>query len=84
MEGAACAPERVAIEAECVRHLGGDAVVLGTFRSMPGVLNDGAVAVLEPRKALAAFTAHGSFIARAGAKAPIWAACRGILRLSRS
>ncbi|MDT5014646.1 MAG: hypothetical protein QOD39_806 [Mycobacterium sp.] len=48
---------------------------------MPGVVNDRAMAVLEPRNALAACTAHGSFIARADAKGPISAACRGTLRL---
>ncbi|MDT5210803.1 MAG: hypothetical protein QOF67_3218 [Mycobacterium sp.] len=64
-------------------HLGGDAAVLGAFGPMPGVVNDGAMTVLEPRNTLAAFTAHGSFIARADAKAPISAACRGTLRLAQ-
>jgi hypothetical protein len=54
-----------------VGHLGGDTAVLGAFGPMPGVVNDGAVAVLEPRNTLGAFTAHGSFIARADAKVPI-------------
>ena len=68
--GAAGASERVAVDAERVHHLGGDAAVLGAFGPMPGVVNDGAVAVLQPRQALAALNAHGPFIARADTKPP--------------
>jgi hypothetical protein len=52
-----------------VRHLGGDAAVLGAFGPMPRVVNDAAMTVLEPRNTLAAFTAHGPLIAPGADKA---------------
>jgi hypothetical protein len=52
-----------------VRHLGGDAAVLSAFGPMPGVVNDAAMTVLEPRNTLAAFAAHGPLIAPGGDKA---------------
>jgi len=49
-------------------HLWGEAALLGAFGPMPGVVNDGAMAMLEPRNTLAALTAHGSLIAPGGDK----------------
>jgi hypothetical protein len=49
---------------------------------MPGVVNNGAVAVFEPRQALAALRTHGGqFLARTDAKCTKFAACRGSFRL---
>ena len=57
------AADRVAVDAERVQRLGCRTV--GSVHSAPirRVVNDGAVAVLQPRQALAALTAHGPFLA---------------------
>src|SRR5262249_61081369 len=51
-----------AIDAESVYHRRRDQAVLGAFGPIPGVVDDGAMAVLEPRQTLAAVTAHGPLI----------------------
>jgi hypothetical protein len=52
-----------------VHHFRGDAAVLGAFRPIGGVVNYGAVAMLEPRQTLAALRTHGPLIAPRGDKA---------------
>ena len=52
-----------------MHRFGGDAVVLGAFRPIPGVMNDGAMAMLEPRQTLAALRTHGPLIAPRGDEA---------------
>ena len=52
-----------------MHHLGGHAPVLGALRPIPGMVDDGAVAVLKTGATVPAFTAHGLFIAPAGDKA---------------
>lgn len=44
-------------------QLGADTVRLGAFRPCQGMTNDGAVAVIQARPAVAAVRAHGPFIA---------------------
>lgn len=43
-------------------QLGADTVRLGAFRPCQGMTNDGAVAVIQARPAVAAVRAHGPFI----------------------
>ena len=74
-----------------MQHLGCLAVRLGALGPIRRVVNDGAVTVLQPRPTVAAArlsaprvrtTGHEpQFLARADAKCPETAACRGHLRL---
>jgi hypothetical protein len=46
-----------------MHHFGGDAVVLGALRPVPGVVDDSTVAVLQTGPTLPAADAHAPFIA---------------------
>jgi hypothetical protein len=62
-----------------MHHLGGDAVVLGAFRAIADVTDDGAVAMLQTGPTIPALVAHGPFIALADDKPWLPRGARGDL-----
>ncbi len=51
-------------------HLGGDAIVLGAFRAIADVTDDGAVAMLQTGPTIPALVAHGPSLRANRRKAP--------------
>lgn len=70
----ALAADGLAVDAEGVHHLRGGAVVLGALDAVTDVVDDSAVAVLEPRPTLPALDAH----------CPVVALCADNWRMPRS
>jgi hypothetical protein len=61
----AATADSLAVDAQCVHHLGGGAVVLGAFRPEQRVVDERAMAVLKTGSAVSAPT-HGLFVAPRG------------------
>ena len=77
------ATDRLAVDDERVHDLGRDAAVLGALRPLQGVMDDGAVAVVESGSTPPAVAVHGPFIAPSARRSAVAALIARAVKPSR-